>query len=204
MNLKDAQASLQAAVARHASIPTEEWRRALPLFQPVRFEKRAALIRAGAPADRLYFIVRGLVRLHYETEAGKDFNKSFAWEGMFVAGALGVDGARENAFGVEALEPAETLCITFRDFVELLAGHAAWGALQSAYLGWLAARKTRREKQLLLESAEERYEGFLHDFAEIAGRVPQYHIASYLGVTDVALSRIKKRLNANRPADSDS
>lgn len=201
MELTDAEQSLQRAVARHTEIPPDEWRRALPLFQFARFEKRAPLARAGAPADRLYFLLRGLVRLYYETPAGKDFNKSFAWEGMFVAGALGVDTAGENAFGIEALEPVETLCISFRDFAGLMAAHPAWGALQSAYLGWLAARKTRREKQLLLESAEERYEGFLHDFAEIAGRVPQYHIASYLGVTDVALSRIKKRLNPNPRAD---
>ncbi len=204
MNLKEAHESLQTAVARLVDIPPDEWRRARPFFQPVRFEKRAALVRAGAPADRLYFIVRGLVRLHYETEAGKDFNKSFAWEGMFVAGALGVDGARENAFGVEALEPVEALCITFRDFAGLMTAHPAWGALQSAYLSWLAGRKTRREKQLLLESAEERYAGFLRDFADIAGRTPQYHIAAYLGVTDVALSRIKKRWSARPHADSDS
>ena len=55
--------------------------------------------------------------------------------------------------------------------------------------------KEAREKEFLPDSLETRYRRFLKDFPGLADRIPQYHIASYLGVTDVALSRIRRKIN---------
>ncbi len=49
----------------------------------------------------------------------------------------------------------------------------------------------------MLKSAQARYETFLRDHADLVIRLPQYHIASYLGITDVALSRIRKRMRGS-------
>jgi CRP-like cAMP-binding protein len=61
------------------------------------------------------------------------------------------------------------------------------------FLALLALKKERREASFLLLDAGERYEAFLEDFADLVPRLPQYHIASYLGITPVALSRIRSR-----------
>jgi CRP-like cAMP-binding protein len=58
----------------------------------------------------------------------------------------------------------------------------------------VAIRKERREGEFLLDSAEQRYQRLLTEQPELAERLPLYHLASYLGVTDVALSRIRRRL----------
>lgn len=188
----------------NAGFTDDAWSAAAGAFQLKAFAKGESLVRAGEAARYIYFIGSGLVRLYYETESGKQFNKSFAWENMFVAGSLNpgpkIDAgsrpngeARENEYGVEALEPALALAVNLKDFGRLLAGDTRWRRFQEAYIRWLADRKARRERQLLLESAEERYRGFLKDFPDAVVRIPQYHIALYLGITDVALSRIKKR-----------
>lgn len=174
----------------------QTWERARENFQLRRFDKNEFLVRASEPGRYIYFLCSGLVRLYYETETGKQFNKSFAWEGMFVAGSLNFDpreGVAENAYGVESLEPVLALAITVDDFGRLMTTDVNWVRFRDAYIRWLAERKSRRERQLLLESAEERYRGFLRDFPVAVPRIPQYHIALYLGITDVALSRIKKR-----------
>ena len=58
----------------------------------------------------------------------------------------------------------------------------------------LAIKKERREADFLLMSATERYEKFLQEYAHIVDSIPNYHIASYLGITEVGLSRIRRQL----------
>ena len=165
-------------------------------FQLKEFEKNEILVRPGEPARYVYFLTRGLVRMYYEAEGGKQTNKSFARENMFVSGSI-MPGGGQSDFGVEALESTSTLMIAMADLQRLATAEPAWGNLINAYIAWLAGRKARREKQRLLESAEERYLGFKEDFPDIAERIPQYHAALYLGITDVALSRIKKRITSS-------
>lgn len=61
--------------------------------------------------------------------------------------------------------------------------------LQTAYL-----MKEKREKSFLLDDATKRYQDFLKNFALIEEFIKQYHVASFLGITPVGLSRIKKKL----------
>jgi CRP-like cAMP-binding protein len=72
--------------------------------------------------------------------------------------------------------------------------HACWERLGRKNAEQLVLIKEAREKELLLDSLEVRYQRFLQEFPGLADRIPQYHIASYLGVTDVALSRIRKKI----------
>ncbi|MNG38637.1 hypothetical protein D3C84_1264130 [compost metagenome] len=57
----------------------------------------------------------------------------------------------------------------------------------------LYVKKERREMQLLTLSAEDRYRSFLEEFGALEKKIPQYYIASYLGITPVALSRIRAK-----------
>lgn len=62
----------------------------------------------------------------------------------------------------------------------------------------LYLRKEKKELELLKSSAEERYLHFLTDYPGLVQRVPQYHIASYLGITPESLSRIRSKLAKNK------
>ncbi|MDH3326953.1 MAG: hypothetical protein OEM38_09590 [Gammaproteobacteria bacterium] len=55
--------------------------------------------------------------------------------------------------------------------------------------------KERRETQLIMFDASTRYHAFLEEFRGLEKRIPQYHIASYLGITPVQLSRIRSSIN---------
>ena len=70
----------------------------------------------------------------------------------------------------------------------------AWANFGRMYMETIAVRKAKREAAFLLDSAERRYLDFLQESPELAERLPLYHIASFLGITDVALSRIRKRI----------
>ncbi|BDM62999.1 hypothetical protein NFHSH190041_04510 [Shewanella sp. NFH-SH190041] len=58
--------------------------------------------------------------------------------------------------------------------------------------------KEQKERTLLLHSAEARYLNFMEQFSDLVNRIPDYQLASYLGISPVSLCRIKKRLEQKR------
>jgi CRP-like cAMP-binding protein len=157
------------------------------------FAKEEVLHRAGEIAESVFFICSGLVRFFYITEDGKEHNKSFSRENQF-AGALQYSAQPQPVrFYIQALEPTHTLAISLQGLNTLFLQSLPWANLGRLYMETLAVRKADREAEFLLDSAEERYKAFLKHAPELAGRLPLYHIASFLGITDVALSRIRRR-----------
>ena len=75
-----------------------------------------------------------------------------------------------------------------------------WDRIGRVLAEQMAVRKEARERELLLDSAFERYQRFAERYPELVDWIPQRHIASYIGVTEQALSRL---LRDNRAAQFD-
>ena len=184
------------SVEKRVSIPEEEWDYVIPHLSERTFEKNDYLVRAGDVVHNFYFIVTGLVRFFYGTEDGKEFNKHFAMENGFAGSFHSLVLQVPCGFFIQALEKTETILLPNRLLNECYDRHACWERLGRKNAEALLLIKEAREKELLLDSLEVRYRRFLKEFPGLADRIPQYHIASYLGVTDVALSRIRKKIKA--------
>lgn len=165
-----------------------------------RFTAGAALQAAGQPSTSSWLIERGLVRAYYLSEQGIERNRAFHAQGAWVSGSLPPMGGVEPAlagtspFTIEALEDTQTLELPH---ATLLAWHrqfpAVHGLLVQA-MAYLFASQSRREAELLTLSHVERYQAFLKDQAALVERIPIHHVASYLGISQVSLSRIRARL----------
>lgn len=179
-------------------VPEETARQVAAKAQVHRFGAGASLFSAGEVPQTLFFLRSGLVRFYYLTAEGKAFNKNFLKEGSVATSLGSFLEARPSPFFAETLE--DTTCTTLPTALvhDLRARDLVWERLIAGFITRLALQKERREASFLLNSAVERYEAFLAEFADIAGRVPQYHIASYLGITPVALSRIRARRTGHR------
>ena len=81
---------------------------------------------------------------------------------------------------------------------ELLDRHPAWERLRWLALERLFLEKEEREMAFLLDDAQTRYRRFLEQEGALSARIPLHHIASYPGMTPVALSRIRRRMKAAR------
>jgi CRP-like cAMP-binding protein len=182
-------------IVREPAFPESEWDYLLPHLVERDFEKHEFLVRSGEVADCLYFIYQGLVRFFYSTADGKEFNKHFAMENGFAGSIHSRVYNEPCGFFIQALENTKTLVLPNQLINELYDRHACWERLGRKIAEHLALIKEAREKALLLDSLETRYRRFLRDFPGLSDRIPQYHIASYLGVTDVALSRIRRKIN---------
>lgn len=95
---------------------------------------------------------------------------------------------------IQALEDSAIIEIDFPRFRELLYRSEDLKLFQIHYLeaNWLLA-KDARETQLVQQDASERYQRLLAERPQLVSRLPQYHIASHLGITPTQLSRIRRK-----------
>lgn len=150
------------------------------------------LIQAGEGVERVYFCVEGLFRYFYVLEDGREYNKSFSMEKDFVTSYGAMISGTASHFSVEALEDSLVIEIPYKLLQELMERHHAWERLVRCAVEQLYLKKEERERQLLFLDAAGRYRAFCQAYPGLLNRVPQYHIASYLGISAVSLSRLKK------------
>ncbi len=186
--------ALKHAIYSLSDIPDQEWEYFSGQIGECGYRPNDLLVRAGEPMREFFFIISGLVRFYYSTEDGKEFNKAFALENHFV-GSFGAEVGQEPCrFSIQALEQTEALVIPVQVIREGYDRHHCWERVGRKMAERVAISKELREGEFLLDSAETRYRRFLATYPGLAERINQYHIASYLGITDVALSRIRKNI----------
>ena len=191
---EDAHARLIQSAQRWVTADDRVWDDFAGAFAVRTYDRSAHLVRAGNPAPEVHFVVEGLLRLYYTDREGREWNKAFTAEGGFAgsvaAGLLGVSAS----YGVQSLEPTTTLVTTWPALEALYDRHPPLERLGRRLAEQIAVKKELKERAFLERTATERYEAFVRDEPALAARLPLYHVASYVGVTEVSLSRIRGRL----------
>ncbi len=194
---EEAFTSLYPILNEISPLPNEIWEETKQYFHLKTLPKGAHLFDIGDKVTEFYFLIDGLARYYYISEEGKEFNKSFAEKkGHLLSSISSVSMENETSpFCVETLSSFTTLYISYKDFITLGEKFKEWNDLTLRIYERLIVKKERREADFLLLDAKSRYLKFLKDYSMIEGAVQNYHIASYLGITEVALSRIRKEMN---------
>ena len=173
-------------IARLRALAGAEWR-------PVRLDAGSELFGPGPPANSLWVLEQGLMKLGYLTADGEEWIKSFVADAGLFTGS-GDLNAGPNRFGATALEPSQLVALPIGWLKRQLASDASLRSDFDRFSGWLQARKQRREEALLCATAEQRYREFLEQEPTVAARLRQADIARFVGITPIALSRIRRRL----------
>jgi len=172
------------------------WNKSKEFFYLKTLKKGEHLFYMDEKVNNFYFLIEGLARYYYLTIDGKEFNKSFAEKkGHLISSISSVTKGTGSPFSVEILSDFTTLHISYKDLLLLTEQYKEWKDLLFRIYENLVIKKEKREADFLLLNARQRYEKFLMDYDMIEDVVANYHIASYLGITDVALSRIRKEMN---------
>ncbi len=175
------------------SQPDTELEQFLKLFSKRTLEEGEYFLQAGDRSIELAFVNAGLLRFFYQSEDGKEFNKSFIPENQFAAAYSAFLIDRPARFCIQALEESHLLVCSLKPVIELFDEHRCWERLGRILAEQLYIKKETREAEFLLDDAETRYRNFQRTYPGLEDRLAQYHVASYLGVTPVALSRIRRR-----------
>jgi CRP-like cAMP-binding protein len=115
-------------------------------------------------------------------------------ENSFIVSYTAMLKKTESFFTIQALEDSLIHTVSYDRWLSLLHEDPFWTKLLISLLEKGYMKKESRERELLLLSAEERYVGFLLEYPGLEDRIKQHLIASYLGITPQALSRIRKHM----------
>lgn len=157
--------------------------------------KKFTLVKEGEIAREIYFINQGLLRLYYSKE-GEEITAFIFREGLF---ASSYDSFLQQSPGIqslEALEDSDLLVLSFDRLQELYEKLPKMNILTRKVAEQRFINAQRILSSFILDSPEERYLKFEEQNKDLLQRVPQHIIASYLGITPVSLSRIRKRISS--------
>lgn len=174
-------------------IPEPEWINLENIISLKSYSKGEHMAKPGDNFTKFAIVLKGLFRLYYIGEEGREYIKAFRAEGEMAAPYAEILQQTITRTFVEAMEDSEVLMVDFEDFKKLSHGHECWKNIRLSMAEDLFIQKEQKEFDLLQLSAGERYQSFLKTHGHLVERIPQYHIASYLGITPVGLSRIVKK-----------
>ncbi|ADK79860.1 Crp/Fnr family transcriptional regulator [Sediminispirochaeta smaragdinae] len=195
----DIKAFLLEKLGKYADIPDEEMDMIIAKLRSKYIAKHDFFLQAGDSTSSLAFIYSGFFRVYCIDSSGNEKTLSFRRNGQFLSGYSPFLEKKEIWYSIQALEDAEIGYINFADYKKLEGGHPCWNELIKNYVTKLFIEKEQRERSLLLDDATTRYLRFLQDYPGYEERIPQYHIASYLGITAVSLSRIRAAIKKSGP-----
>jgi CRP-like cAMP-binding protein len=152
--------------------------------------KGRTLIQPNTISDHMYFIEEGLTRTYYFKE-GKDITDWLAAEGEFAGSVISFLTHQPDRRGVELLEPSTLVAIPYKALEELYDRHHEIERLGRLLVSFGLILVQQRFDDLHFASAKERYEKLLSRQPSFIQRVPLGIIASYLGITQETVSRIR-------------
>ena len=175
-------------------IGPEDWAMFSSKLHRQEFSKKAPILRAGKVENYLSFIEKGLVRF-YIPQVEQDLTFGFAFAGNFVSAYDSFLTQEPATYTIETLSETVLWRISYEDLQMIYTETKVGNLIGRRASEELFLKKSKRELALLHESAETRYLKLFEDRPELIEKIPLKYIASYIGVTPQALSRIRKRIS---------
>lgn len=151
-------------------------------------------LKAGNRSTQVGFITEGLFRSFYIDENGNDVTKYFYSTGGVLFAYISYLTDTDSSYDIQALEDSVVLVAQVSDFEKIIDGNYQLLLLYKQLIDEALIKKEEHAASFKLMNSAERYEHFLINNPELEKRVKQHQIASYLGITPVSLSRIRKKL----------
>jgi CRP-like cAMP-binding protein len=179
-----------------APIAESEWLPFEPSLQYMEQEKGTILSAPDEIPEYLYFVASGILRIYYQDANGREFTKFFCGPNQMIgAYAELLQGEKTRSY-IQVVTDAKIFQFPFKKYREMLELYNSWKDFGRIVAEQNYVMKERREYMLLQLSSEECYQMFTQDFKEIISDLPQYQIASYLGMTPEGFNRFLKKRNA--------
>ncbi|HBH24724.1 MAG TPA: Crp/Fnr family transcriptional regulator [Cytophagales bacterium] len=161
------------------------------LFSEVQLRKGAIFAKKGEYSRKIAFVKSGVLRAYYSNDQAEEYNKTFFTENNFVGAYSALITQKKNLIDIDCLTDCSLLVATYQEITKLYDQHPQVERLARILAEQFFVRKEKREIELVTLEAKERYAIFQQEHPQLEQLIPQYHIASYLGVSPTQLSRIR-------------
>ena len=167
----------------------------LPASSPKILKKGDCFIREGQTAKEIAFLESGIVRAFYRNSEAIEYNKHFFINPCFIGGYASLITKTPNQINQQALTDCNILVAKFADIEALYSSCPDIERAARILAEQFFVQKEQREIEIVLLGADKRYQIFREKFPHLEQHIPQYHIASYLGITPTQLSRIRRKIS---------
>lgn len=171
----------------------ECWENIKQLIRVKKYNKLSYFAEEGDSPTDIAFICEGTFRAFYRTPDGIEYNKTFFSPNSFILALTSIVSKKPNQINIQALENSTVLQLNYNNLTDLYNKYHSLERMARKIIEYEWTRKEIREIRLVLNNATERYEIFKQEHPGLENKIPQYHIASYLGITPIQLSRIRAK-----------
>ncbi|MRI00035.1 cyclic nucleotide-binding domain-containing protein [Kriegella sp. EG-1] len=165
------------------------------LFKPLSLKKNDFFVREGEYAQKLGFLKKGIVRAFFLNKEGKEYTKQFFVDLSIIGAYTSLLTKQPNKIAQQALTDCEILVADFSDIEKRYNKFHDLERLGRKIAEFYFLEKEQKEIEMALLDADKRYLIFREKFPTVETIIPQYYIASYLGISPTQLSRIRRKMN---------
>ncbi|MEN8126085.1 MAG: Crp/Fnr family transcriptional regulator [Bacteroidota bacterium] len=163
----------------------------ISFFSEKHLEKNEYFAIEGEYSLKFAFINEGVLRAFYRNNEGNEYNKTFFTQNRFVGAYSSLVSHQKNLINIQCLTDCTLQIANFTEISKLYDTNPKIERLARILAEQFFVNKEKREIELVMLDATERYKIFQTEHPNLENIIPQYHIASYLGVTPTQLSRIR-------------
>ncbi len=163
-------------------------------LKKVKFDKNTTILKLGKIEKHLSFIAKGIIRFYIPKEVS-DLTFGFLFENEFVTAYDSLLTQTPSEYEIETLTETILWRISNKDLQEVYKRTSNGNIIGRKMAENMYLIKSKRELSLLSNTAEERYLNLFSDRPKLLQQIPLKYVASYIGVTPQALSRIRKRIS---------
>lgn len=188
----------EAVKRRFSYLPDEKLAVLFSLGQLLRLSEGEAFVRTGEQSYRVGLVLEGLMRNYIVTDQGEEVTVLFAGEMQVIAPYATIFLQKPATETSAAIEPTLLLVMDFRTVKAHAMTDPLYMRLYTEFIETALVAAIERIEDFVQKKPEERYQWLLDRQGHLINRVPLKYVASYLGITAVSLSRIRKRLAQHR------
>ena len=165
---------------------------------PKKLRKKQYLLQEGDVCKHIAFVEKGALKAYVVDDAGAESIIQFALEGWVISDLYSFLTGEPATYNIDALENAELVLISKSAHEELLKKLPKYETYIRLQITGAYIALQKRLTSIISLPLEERYKNFLATYPNIAQRVPQHMIASYMGLTPETLSRVRSRMASRK------
>lgn len=159
----------------------------------VELQKEEYFSEAGKIPRQVGFVVDGIIRGCYYNNKGEEITRCFISENSLVADYVNFDAGTSSAEYLQACTDCKLIVFSKESWEELSHTIVGWDTIKNKMVQKCMYQKSRKGP-VISQDATTRYREFMENYPSLVNRIPLAYIASYLGVTQQSLSRIRKNI----------
>lgn len=169
----------------------DTWNEILPLFNEEYLAPNQYFVRENEVARKIAFLEFGVVRAFFINQQGQEYNKQFFVGPSSIGGYSSLLTGKPNLIAQQALTECKIYSCNFSLLTDLYSKYPDLERLARKMAEYYFLEKEKKELEIVLLDASQRYKIFQMEFPALEQHIQQYHVASYLGISATQLSRIR-------------